>query len=174
VAERLARGAPLEVSATHDAGSHTGEARDFNFAAWMVEVRVDPDTGQVFVQDAVLVVDVGTVLNPLAHRGQLDGGWVFGLGGTLMEELPVEEGKVTTLNLGEYKLPTSMDTPPLRTVALPAALGPGPYGAKMAGELSNVGVAPAIANAVADATGARVMTLPLTAERVLRGQSSTR
>jgi len=84
-----------------------------------------------------------------------------------MEELAVTEGQVTTATLGDYKLPTAMDVPPLRTVGIPGSQGPGPFGAKMAGELSNVGVAPAVANAVADASGARVMTLPVTAERVL-------
>ncbi len=166
VAERITRSAPIEVAGTYDASGHGSGARDFNFSASMVEVEVDPETGQIQIDDAVLVADVGTVLNPVAHQGQLDGGFVYGLGGALMEELPVEDGKVTTLSLGEYKLPTSMDVPPLRTVHVPATVGPGPFGAKMAGELSNVGVAPAIANAVADATGARVTTLPLTAERV--------
>jgi putative selenate reductase molybdopterin-binding subunit len=73
---------------------------------------------------------------------------------------------VTVLSLGEYKLPNPKDAPPLRTILLPTSVGPGPFGAKMAGEASNSGVAPAIANAVADAVGARVTTLPITAERV--------
>jgi CO/xanthine dehydrogenase Mo-binding subunit len=131
---------------------------------------VDPDTGEIRICDAVLAVDVGTILNPVAHQGQLEGGFVYGLGGALMEELPVEDGRVTALNLGEYKLPTSMDVPPLRTVHVPATTGPGPFGAKMAGEVSNIGVAPAIANAVAAAVGARVTALPLTAERILRAR----
>jgi CO/xanthine dehydrogenase Mo-binding subunit len=77
------------------------------------------------------------------------------------------DGKVAALSLGEYKLPTVADMPRLRTVLLPTAIGPGPFGAKAAGEVTNSGVAPAIANAVADACGARVRTLPVTAERVL-------
>jgi len=168
VAARIARSAPVEVSGTYDASGHGSDARDFNFSASMVEAEVDPETGQIRIHDALLVADVGTVLNPVAHRGQLDGGFVYGLGGALMEELPIEDGKVTMLSLGEYKLPTSMDVPPLRTVHVAAPVGPGPFGAKMAGELSNVGVAPAIANAIADAVGARVTSLPLTAERVLQ------
>ena len=85
----------------------------------------------------------------------------------MLEELVVDEGgRVTNLNLGEYKLPTTMDVPPLRTVLVKADAGPGAFGAKMAGELSNAAVAPAIANAIHDAVGVRLHTLPLTAERV--------
>ena len=72
-----------------------------------------------------------------------------------------------TLTLGDYKLPTAMDMPPLRTVLLETQVGPGPFGAKAVGEVTNSGVAPAIANAVANAVGARVCELPLSAERVL-------
>jgi CO/xanthine dehydrogenase Mo-binding subunit len=79
----------------------------------------------------------------------------------------IEDGRVTTLNLGDYKLPTQMDVPPLRTILLPPIEGPGPFGAKAAGETVNNAVAAAVANAVAAATGARVDECPLTAERVL-------
>lgn len=85
-----------------------------------------------------------------------------------MEELSVDEGgKVVALSLAEYKLPTVMDMPPLRTALPLTEIGPGPFGAKAVGEVTNSGVAPAIANAVADAVGARVMELPITSERVL-------
>jgi CO/xanthine dehydrogenase Mo-binding subunit len=132
----------------------------------MVEVDVDPSTGEVRPVDAVLVADVGTVINPLAHQGQLEGGFVFGMGNGLMEEIRIEDGRVTTLSLGDYKLPTVADVPPLRTVLLTNALGPGPFGGKAAGELTNNAVAPAYANAVADAVGVRIRTVPVTAERV--------
>jgi CO/xanthine dehydrogenase Mo-binding subunit len=119
------------------------------------------------------VVDVGTVINPTAHQGQLNGGFAFGVGAALMEELPIDGGgRVSALSLGEYKLPTSPDMPPLRTVLLHTEIGPGPFGAKAVGEVTNSGVAPAIANAVHDACGARVMQLPITAERVLHALKS--
>ncbi len=92
----------------------------------------------------------------------------MGIGAALMEELVVEDGRVRTLSLAHYKLPTSLDVPALRLVLL-TSTGPGPFGAKMAGELSTSGVAPAIANAIADACGAQLYDLPLTAERVYRG-----
>jgi CO/xanthine dehydrogenase Mo-binding subunit len=167
VARRIAAGAPVEVRGDYDDGGHGhDEPGDYNFAAYAAEVEVDPETGRVTVRDVVLAVDVGTIINPVAHEGQLEGGFICGLGGALMEALPVEDGRVTVLSLGEYKLPNPMDAPALRTILLPTSVGPGPFGAKMAGEASNSGVAPAIANAVADAVGARVTTLPITAERV--------
>jgi CO/xanthine dehydrogenase Mo-binding subunit len=170
VAARLGRGAAVEASGAYDDAAAHGheEGGDFNSSVYAVEVEVDRETGTVRVVEAVQVVDVGTIINPLAHQGQLNGGFAFGVGAALMEELPVDEGgKVTALSLGEYKLPTAMDMPPLRTVLLRTDIGPGPFGAKAVGEVTNSGVAPAIANAIADAIGVRLYELPLTSERVL-------
>jgi len=102
----------------------------------------------------------------------VDGSFIYGIGNALMEDLDVQDGKVTTLSLGEYKLPCEMDVPPLRTVIVPTDIGPGPFGAKAAGESVNAGVSPAIANAVYDAVGARVKTLPISAERIRAALSS--
>jgi len=134
--------------------------------AYSIEVSVDRETGCFRVVDAVLVADVGTVINPVAVRGQLEGGFVFGLGQAVMEELRLEDGRVTTTNLGDYKIPTIADAPPLRLVLITDAPGPGPFGAKSVGELANPAVAAAIANAIDAAVGARVMSLPITAEKV--------
>jgi CO/xanthine dehydrogenase Mo-binding subunit len=143
--------------------------RDATFGALAVEVHVDRGTGTITVVDAVMAADTGTVINPVAHRGQLEGGFVFGLGGALMEELPVEAGQVLCGSLGDYKLPTVADVPPLRIVAVAGAEGGGPFGAKAVGELGNLGVAAAIANAVARATGVRLHELPLSAEALHAG-----
>jgi CO/xanthine dehydrogenase Mo-binding subunit len=169
VAARLGSGAPVEVQGVYDEAPHGhDEGGDYNAAVYAVEVDVDRETGAVRVRDALQVVDVGTVINPTAHQGQLNGGFAFGFGAALMEELALDEsGKVLALSLGEYKLPTQMDMPPLRTVLLRTEVGPGPFGSKAAGEVTNSAVAPAIANAIADAAGARVMELPITSERVL-------
>lgn len=168
VVRRIGQGAPVEVVGSYgDAPHGHDEPGDFNAAVYGAEVEVDPATGEVRVTDALLVVDVGAVINPVAHLGQLQGGFAFGFGAALIEDLPVEDGRVTALTLGEYKLPTSTDMPPLRTVLLETEIGPGPFGAKAAGEVTNSGVAPAVANAVAAAVGARVTELPITAERVL-------
>jgi CO/xanthine dehydrogenase Mo-binding subunit len=123
-----------------------------------------------------LVADVGRIINPIGHQGQIDGGLIYGLGNAVMEEMPLDEsGKVTTLSLGEYKLPTMMDIPPFRTVLVTPGMGEGPYGAKAAGELGNIGVPAAVANAVANALGVRLDEFPVTSERVyselqLRGE----
>jgi CO/xanthine dehydrogenase Mo-binding subunit len=176
---RLAEAGALPVAARGEYdGNHHGhdEPGDFNFAGYAIRVEVDPETGQVTPLDVLLVADVGTIINPIAHQGQLEGGMAFGLGGALMEELRVEHGQVTTINLGEYKLPTSADMPPFRTVLLPTDIGPGPFRGKGVGELTNAGVAPAIANAVADAVGVRLLGLPISAERVfeaLRGRGGS-
>src|SRR5439155_14640306 len=113
VAARIGRGQPVEVEGSYDAGSHGhDEAGDYDFMAFEVEVEVDPETGQVAVRDVLMVADVGTIINPLAHQGQLEGGFITGLGAALMEELPVEAGKVAVASLGEYKLPAMPDVPP--------------------------------------------------------------
>jgi CO/xanthine dehydrogenase Mo-binding subunit len=85
-----------------------------------------------------------------------------------MEELRVEDGRVTNLSLGDYKLPTVRDLPPMTTVLVQSEHGQGPYNIKAIGEVPTTPVAPAIANAIADVSGARVRDLPLTAEKVFR------
>jgi CO/xanthine dehydrogenase Mo-binding subunit len=136
------------------------------YSGYVIDVSVDRETGQVRVESALLVADLGTVINPIAHRGQIQGGFAFGIGTALIEELIIEDGHIQNLSLADYKLPAMPDLPPLRVVLIEDAVGPGPFGAKSVGELSTSSVGPAIANAVAAACGARVMTLPLTAERV--------
>jgi CO/xanthine dehydrogenase Mo-binding subunit len=160
-ARALRAGEGIEASATFDA-----TAADHGACAHAIEVAVDVDTGTVRVLKAVLAVDVGQVINPVGLRGQLEGGFVYGLGMALFEDLALEDGRVRAANLGDYKLPTIADVPPLRIVHVTDGHGVGPFGARSAGELANPGVPAAVANAVQDATGARVHTLPVTAERV--------
>jgi CO/xanthine dehydrogenase Mo-binding subunit len=139
------------------------------FNVQVAEVAVDAETGQVTVRRLTTVHDVGTVLNPLLHQGQIEGAVIQGLGYALTEELRIEDGRVTSAHLGEYKLPTIADAPPLTTALVPSGEGPGPYQAKPIGEGPNCPIAPAIANAVFDACGVRVTDLPITAEKVWRG-----
>lgn len=163
LAAARAAGAAAPISVV---GSAEQTASVFGSYAYAVEVELDRETGAFRVVDATLVADVGTVINPVAVRGQLEGGFAFGLGQAVMEELVITDGRVATASLGEYKIPTIADVPPLRLVLLTDAPGPGPFGAKSVGELVNPAVAAAVANAVADA-GARVLTLPISAEKVL-------
>jgi len=154
----------------------TEPVRVTGFVAQIAEVEVDPETGQVRVLGLTTAHDVGRVLNPVGHQGQINGGVVQGLGYALMEELTVEDGRVATLSFGDYKIPTSLDIPELRTVLLESEDGVGPYDIKGIGETPNVPVAAAIANAVADAAGVRIADLPLTSEKVyraLRGEESS-
>lgn len=133
--------------------------------AMAIEVDVDRDTGSVRVHRAAMVIDGGRILNPLGYRGQLEGGFVYGLSQTLFEELAVEDGQVVTASLGDYKLASASDVPPLEIVLLP----PESDDARVrgVGELANLGPPPAISNAIADAIGVRICELPITAERVL-------
>jgi CO/xanthine dehydrogenase Mo-binding subunit len=166
VTDRILQSGPVEITGAYGSSQDHSEPSDYSFYGYGVEVEVDPVTGAVTVLDALLVADVGTVINPTAHQGQLDGGFIYGLGNSMMEDLGMQDGRVTASSLGEYKLPTSEDLPRLRTILLQTPVGPGPFGSRMAGELSSTGVAPAIANAIAAACGARLMRLPLTSEQV--------
>lgn len=139
-----------------------------SFVAQIAEVAVDPETGEITVLNFTTAHDSGVVLNPLGYQGQVNGGFQHGLGYALMEELVVEDGRVTTLSFGDYKMPTVADMPPLETVILPSDQGEGPYNIRGIGEAPCIPVAPAIANAVADAVGVRVRDLPITAVKVYR------
>jgi len=138
----------------------------------VAEVAVDRETGQVHLRRLVSAHDVGTIINPLAHQGQIDGGAIMGVGFATMEELRIEDGRVVTANLGEFKIPTIQDIPALVTVLVENPEGPSPYQGKAIGESGNVPTAAAIANAVYDAVGVRITDLPITAEKVRRALQS--
>ena len=137
-----------------------------SFAAQVAEVEVDPGTGQVKVTKLTTVHDSGTVLNHLSYTGQIDGGIVTGVGFALMEDNSLVDGKMSTANLGEFKMATIADVPKLTTVLMESPAGPIPYQGKAIAEIPNVPTAAAIANAVQDACGVRIVDLPITAEKV--------
>lgn len=168
------RGKPLEADGKFSA---TKEDVVTAFCAQLAEVEVDPETGQFKILGFVTVHDAGTVINPIGHQGQIDGGFIQGMGLALMEEMRVEDGRISTLSLGDYKLPVIKDIPPLTTVILEEPAGPGPFQAKAIGEGSISPVPAAIANAIFDACGVRITDLPLTAEKLffaLRARGGTR
>jgi CO/xanthine dehydrogenase Mo-binding subunit len=144
------------------------------FVAQVAEVRVDPETGQMKVTRVVTAHDVGTVINPLTHQGQIEGGLVQGLGYATMEEVVTEEGKVMTANLGDYRIPCARDLPRLQTVLIEDPTGPGPFAAKQIGENGIIATAPAVANALYDAVGVSITDLPLSAEKIYRALKSSR
>lgn len=166
--EQLARLNPDEPAA----GSHTfkaaGKPDVLSFQAHVAEVAVDPETGEIDVERFVSVYDVGRVLNPITHQGQLEGAFAQGLGYALMEALDPQDGKICAASLGEYKLPTIKDLPPLHVEYVQTGVGPAPFQSKGAGETGLSTVAPAIANAVFAATGVRVQELPLFPETILK------
>ena len=137
-----------------------------SFAAQVAEVEVDPATGQVTVRKLTTVHDAGRVLNPLTYQGQVDGGVVTGLGFALMEDNSLVDGKIAVGNLGEFKIPNAADVPKLTTLLIESATGPAPFQGKAIAEIPNVPTAAAVANAIEDAVGVRILDLPLTAEKI--------
>lgn len=168
---RLHPGLSLSVTVQEDA-PQPGDV--MYFCAQVAEVEVDRETGQVTVRRVITAHDVGAIINPVTHQGQINGGFVTGLGLALTEELVTAEGRIVNGHLGDYKLPAIADIPPLETVLVPSPGGAGPYEAKAIGELANNTPPAAIANAVADAVGARLFELPITAERVYAALRSER
>jgi len=136
--------------------------------AQVAEVEVDPATGAVRVDRVVSAHDVGTIINPTAHQGQIDGATIMGMGQGIMEELVMDGGKITNNNLGDYKLPSIKDIPELKTVLVKTTGGVGPLDSKPIGEFANNAPPAAIANAIADAVGVRLFELPVKAEKIYR------
>jgi CO/xanthine dehydrogenase Mo-binding subunit len=137
-------------------------------AAHISHVRVDPETGAVRVLAHVIAQDVGRALNPALVEGQMQGGTVQGLGWALLEELAHDDhGQLTTGTLVDYGMPTAEGTPPIDAQIVEVPAPEGPYGAKGVGEAPIVGVAAAVGNAIAAATGGvRLTRLPMTPQRV--------
>ena len=141
----------------------------YTFGAHCVEVDVDTATGAVAVRRAWCAHDVGHAINPVSCEGQIQGGFVQGMGYALTEALHWnDDGWLTTTTLADYKIPGALDVPPdIHAIVLEDPEPSHPLGAKGVGEPSLVGAAPAIANAIRAATGVRLTTLPMTPERVL-------
>jgi CO/xanthine dehydrogenase Mo-binding subunit len=127
----------------------------------------------VRVKRIVTAHDVGTVINPVTHQGQIDGAAIMGMGQGVMEELVMDNGRITNNNLGDYKLPTIADIPKLTTVLIKSTGGVGPLDSKPIGEFANNAPPAAIANAIADAVGVRLFELPLAPEKIYRALRET-
>jgi CO/xanthine dehydrogenase Mo-binding subunit len=168
---RLDAGEPLPITVTvQEDVPQPGDV--MYFCAQIADVTVDPETGETTVERIVTAHDVGTIINPVTHQGQINGGLVTGYGLAVTEELISSEGRIANAHLGDYKLPSAADLPDLDTVLVPSAGGTGPYEAKAIGELANNPTPAAIANAIAAASGARLFELPLTAERIYKALHS--
>ena len=141
---------------------------DYTPGTHAAEVAVDEETGEVVVLRLVACHDVGRAVHPQTVEGQLEGGGVMGLGYALMEEVVLEEGVLKTEALDQFLIPTALDAPEVVPILLESGAGIGPYGARGIGEPPCNVPAAAVANAVRDAVGARVTSLPITPEKVIQ------
>lgn len=138
------------------------------FVAMFAEVEVDTETGVVRPTHIVTAVDVGKALNPDVCEGQVEGAVAQGLGYALTEEIQIgEDGRVLNPNFMDYKIFCADDMPRLTTILVEDEEPTGPFGAKSVAEIAINGPAPAISNAIYDAIGVRLHSLPMSAEKVL-------
>jgi len=147
-----------------------GPSPAYLFAAQVAEVEVDTETGQVKVLNFTCAHDVGRCINPAMVESQIDGALHQGIGYALTEGLMYDKmGRAVNATLGEYKMLSAADMPPLSKHIIVETIDPlGPYGAKGAGECALVPTAAAVANAIYDAVGVRITSLPITPEKILR------
>jgi CO/xanthine dehydrogenase Mo-binding subunit len=156
-------------AATIDPVTGQGKAfNDYTFGTQAAEVEVDTETGQTRVARLAACYDLGQVINRQSAEGQIEGGAVQGMGHAMLEEVVLDEGISKNPHLLDYKIPTTLDAPPIETVLLESGAGLGPFGAKGIGEPAMTPTPAALMNALSRATGVRMTELPLTAERVLR------
>lgn len=140
------------------------------FAAQFAQVLVDTETGQITVEKLVMAVDSGVIVNPVTASGQIEGGMTQALGYAVCEEMLYDRaGKSVIKSLGDYKIFAADEMPELETIFVETYEPSHPFGLKAVAEIPMDGVAPAVANAVYDATGAWMDQIPMTPERVWRG-----
>jgi CO/xanthine dehydrogenase Mo-binding subunit len=144
------------------------------YGCQVAEVEVDTLTGEVQVLGMWAAHDVGRAINPRGVEGQIEGGIVQGLGQALMEDYKIENGHTTTHGFAKYILPTSLDVPQINSIIVEDPDPLSPLGAKGIGEPSLIPTAPAIMNAIYDAIGVRITSLPATPEKVLAGLAERR
>jgi CO/xanthine dehydrogenase Mo-binding subunit len=160
---------PSYTPMDHDTGQSADVTPFWMVGATGAEVEVDTETGQVRVTRLVNVGDVGKPVNPRIVETQLSGASIMQLGFTMSEKMEFNAGQCTNASLADYKIPGVLDIPVrVENEAVGAAERGGPFGAKGVGETGTFAVSPAIANAIDDAVGVRLTSLPLTAEAVYR------
>jgi CO/xanthine dehydrogenase Mo-binding subunit len=152
----------------HDTGQSPKVTEHWFAGAAAVQLTVDTATGRVHIEHLAVAGDVGRAINPTLVEQQLSGAAIMGIGHALFDQLVFDEGQIVNGTLLDYQLPSIKDMPDrLTPIIVESPHRTGPFGAKGVGETTIIPLAPAIANAVRDATGVRITTLPLTAERVL-------
>lgn len=148
-------------------GAGAGLSPSYSFGALVAEVKVDTETGFVKVLNMWGAHDCGKALNPLAVEGQLEGSWHMGLGQAVSEEMRYMKGLLLNANLLDYKIPTTLDTPDIHVNIIETIDPEGPFGAKETGEGALHPSIPSIANAIYDAVGVRITSLPIKPEDIL-------
>ncbi len=138
----------------------------FSFAAQAAEVEVNTLTGEVRVLRVISANDVGAAINPLGLQGQVEGGVMMGIGNCLTEEFILDEGRVVTDRLARYRVPGILLTPEITSFIVEHPVSEGPYGAKGVGEVCTIPTTPAITNAIYNAVGVRVDSLPVDQEKI--------
>ncbi len=160
---------PASMPTDHETGQCADVTPYWMTGATGAEVEVDTETGRVTVTRLVNVADVGRAINPDIVESQLSGAAIMQFGFTMSEKMEFSAGQCTNPSLADYKIPGMLDIPPgIENEAVDAEQRNGPFGAKGVGESGTFGVSPAIANAIEDAVGVRLTSLPLTAEAVYR------
>ncbi|GAC1549716.1 MAG: molybdopterin-dependent oxidoreductase [Beijerinckiaceae bacterium] len=144
------------------------------FGCQVAEVEVDTVTGEVQVLGIWAAHDVGRAVNPRGVEGQIEGGIVQALGQGLMEDYQLDQGRTTTPGFAKYILPTSLDVPHVTSIIVEDPDPIGPLGVKGIGEPAMVPTIPAVMNAIYDAIGVRITSLPATPERVLDALAAKR
>jgi 4-hydroxybenzoyl-CoA reductase subunit alpha len=158
---------PRELQGGKYRGAGVGPSPAYSYAAQVVEVAVDEDTGEIKVEKIWVAHDCGFAINPLAVEGQVQGAVWFAMGQALSEETEFRNGMPMRANLLDYRVPTIAESPPIEVKIVEARDPSGPYGAKEASEGAVGGFGPALASAVAEAIGIRMQGLPLSPDRVL-------
>ena len=158
---------PPEAQGGKHRGGAVGSTMGFSYAAQVVEVAVDVETGRITVEKVWAALDCGFAINPLAVEGQIEGSVWMGMGQALCEETRYTEGLAIHANLLDYRVPTIVESPEIEVQIVESIDPLGPFGAKEAGEGALSGFPPALVNAVADAIGLEADFLPLTPDRVL-------
>ncbi len=157
---------PSSVSENHE-GAPMHEFPAHGYVTHIAEVEVDEETGEVEILQIVCSHDVGQVINRGGLEGQIEGGVTQGIGYALVEEMRFERGILTNGTMVDYKIPTTLDIPPIKYQTIENPDPVGPFGAKGMGESVLIPTAPAIANAIYDAVGVRIRELPITPEKIL-------
>lgn len=165
---------PPETQGGKFRGAAVGSTAGFSYAAQVVEVSVDEDTGAVKVERVWVAHDCGRALNPLAVEGQVQGAVWMGMGQALSEETQYHEGLHLRPNFIDYRMPTIAESPPIDVTLIESIDPLGPFGAKEASEGALHGFAPALAAAICDAVGIRPHELPVTPDRLFEALQARR